>query len=74
VLRQILLFQILIRGFVAVDLLPPQFLDQPILMHSVHPLHPPFRLGLRLRLHVTLEDDSFVSLMPFIPGMAVPSN
>jgi hypothetical protein len=32
------------------------------------------RLGLRLRLHVTLEDDSFVSLMPFIPGMAVPSN
>jgi len=32
VLRQILFLQILIRGFVAVDLLPPQFLDQPILM------------------------------------------
>src|SRR6266542_4139228 len=45
VLRQILLFQILVRGFVAVDLLPPKLLNQTILMYAVDPLHS--SLGLR---------------------------
>jgi len=45
VLRQVLLFQILVRGFVVVDLLPPQFLDQPILMGPVVALHPALGLG-----------------------------
>src|SRR6266542_5885030 len=45
VLRQILLFQILVRGFVAVDPLPPKLLNQTILMYAVDPLHS--SLGLR---------------------------
>jgi hypothetical protein len=43
--RQIVLFQILVRGCVAVDPFPPHFLDQPILMRPVIALHPPFGLG-----------------------------
>jgi hypothetical protein len=74
VLGQILFFQKLVRGSVTSDPFAPQFFDHSILMDSVVPFHSSLRLGLRLRLHVTLEDDSFVSLMPFIPGMAVPSN
>src|ERR1700686_1724088 len=44
VLRQIRFLQILVRGFVARDLLPPQLLDQPILMGPVVALHPALRL------------------------------
>src|SRR6202022_2218711 len=45
VLQQILLLQVLVRGFIAGDLFPPQLLHQPILMHPVVSLHP--SLGLR---------------------------
>jgi hypothetical protein len=45
VLWQVFFFQILVRSFVAVDLLPPQFLDQPILMRAVVSLDSPFCLG-----------------------------
>jgi len=45
VLGQMLGLQILIGGRIALDLLAPQFLHQPILMRPVIPLHPP--LGLR---------------------------
>src|SRR5258708_4541645 len=45
VLRQVLVFQILVRGIVAGDLLPPQFLDQPILMGPVVALYPALGLG-----------------------------
>jgi transposase InsO family protein len=44
VFRQILAPQIHVRGFVADDPLPPQFLHQAILMRPMHPLHPPLRL------------------------------
>ena len=43
--RQIFFFQILVGGLVAIDPFPPQFLDQPILMGPVVPLHPPLGLG-----------------------------
>jgi len=38
--RQIFFCQILVGGFVASDLLPPQFLDQPILMRPVVAFYP----------------------------------
>ena len=41
--QQIILFPIIVGGFVAIDPFPPQFLDQPILMGPVVPLHPPPR-------------------------------
>ena len=43
--RQIFFCQILVGGFVAIDLLPPQFLDQPILMGPVVAFYPALRLG-----------------------------
>ena len=45
VCRQILVFQKLIRCFVAVDPFPSQFLYQAILMSPVASFYPPFRLG-----------------------------
>src|SRR3989442_7288597 len=44
VLRQMLFSQIRIRGLIARDLLPPQFLNQTILMYPVGPLDPPLCL------------------------------
>src|SRR5215469_5132929 len=45
VFRQILFSQVLVRRFVARDLLPSHFLDQPILMHSVGAFYAPLGLG-----------------------------
>src|SRR3984893_17226648 len=42
---QIFPLQIHMDCFVTADVLPPQFLHQPVLMRAVNPLHPP--LGLR---------------------------
>src|SRR5260370_2789787 len=41
VLRQVLVFQILVRGIVAGDLLPPQFLYPPTLLVPPAPPYPP---------------------------------
>jgi hypothetical protein len=74
VLWQILFFQILVGGFIAVDLLPPQLLDEPILMNPVDSLHTSLGVSRQLRHYETLKDNDSVSFILIIPGTDVSLN
>src|SRR5258708_3040657 len=71
VLRQVLVFQILVRGIVAGDLLPPQFLDQPILMGPVVALYPALGLG---RTGATTPNPHFLPHPPKLLTRALSSH
>src|ERR1700693_722308 len=63
VIRQILRFQIIVGGFVVAHLLPPQFLDQPILMNPMDPFDS------ALGLWRTSGDDPDAQLLTHAPEL-----